>query len=115
MAQNFKSFATTIASGASQSSVIDTEGMTLGAIKMPAAWTAAAITLMGCDTADGTFLPIYKDDGTEYSLTVAVDTIVAVDGAAMALAPVRFIKLRSGVAATPVNQGGDRSLVLLCK
>jgi hypothetical protein len=47
-----------IAAGASQSTVIDTERSALSGIIMPAAWTAADLTVLASTHEEGTFLPV---------------------------------------------------------
>ena len=96
-----------IASGASVSSAVKLAGTMVSAIQMPAAWTAASITVQG--SYDGvTYFNLFKDDGTELSATVAVNQQVIV--AWPDLASVRYLKLRSGTAALAVAQGGARSI-----
>ena len=102
------------------SSVVELGGMTLAAIYMPAAWTAAALTFQACPTADGTFQDVYADDGTgtamaELSIPVAQGKVYTFDAAAMKLAPFRYVKFRSGTSATPVSQASDRTLILILK
>ena len=105
----------TIANGASQSDEIDLGSARLAAIFMPAAWTAADITLMASHESGGVFLAVFGDDGTEEVLTVSTTRVVAIDDAAGVLASLRFIKLRSGTVGTPVNQGAERTLYLITK
>lgn len=84
------------------------------AIIMPAAWTAAAITMQS--SMDGvTYHDVYIK-GTEYSLTVGVDRHVLLDpGELEGVGP--YIKLRSGTAAAAVEQttGDDRVLTIVAR
>ena len=104
-----------IGSGASESGEVDFGSARLAAIFMPAAWTAADITLLASHESGGTFQDVYGDDGTEEALTVAASRVVAIDDAAGVLASLRFIKLRSGTTGTPVNQAAARTLYLITK
>lgn len=104
----------TITSGASVSNVIDLEGYQLSAFCMPAAWDAAAISFLSAPTADGTFEPVYAD-GIEVTEPVAAGRCCPISSNALALASLRFIKLRSGVAATPVVQTAARTITLSLK
>ncbi len=107
---------TTIKNGASLSTdAIDLGGYLAFALLMPAAWTAAVITLLACDTKDGNYKPVYDDSGNEVSLTVAADRVIAIDAAASKIAALRFIRLRSGTAAAAVNQAADRDIGILLK
>jgi hypothetical protein len=106
----------TIANGASQSEEIDLQGADALAIIIPAAWTAAAITFLVSADPGGTYGPLYDDAGTE--ATVASAAVVALRVISLralvdVLKPIRYLKLRSGVAATPVNQGADRIIPVL--
>lgn len=98
----------TIASGASLSDALDLIGYDLVGIEMPAAWTAAAITLQS--SSDGvTYRNVYSASGTELSLTVDASRYVHVDSTVAGLLQ-RFVKIRSGTAAVPVNQAAARLL-----
>lgn len=108
----------TIANGASASDVIDLRDYAIAAIIMPTAWTTAALTFLTCATAGGTFLPVYDDAGTEVSIAsanVVQDRAIVNKTILEQLAGLRYIKLRSGVAATPVTQGGDRAITVVMK
>ena len=99
-----------------QSAEIDLKGFELEAIQMPAAWTAAALTFLGSDVTGGTFQDVYDSGGTELNLTVAQGRMIGLTEAHRAvLKALRFIKIRSGVTATPVVQGASRTLVLVFK
>jgi len=77
-------------------------------LSLPADWTTAIITFAGCMTEDGTFLPIVNADdvGETTIASVAASMCIVLNGEIKeAMAAVPFIKLRSGVLATPVDQG----------
>jgi hypothetical protein len=107
----------TIANGASQSDIIDIKDGAILVIECPAAWTAASLTFLG--SQDGTtFGPVYGDDGTE--VTIASANVVAlrvlVNKAVIEqLAGIRFLRIRSGTAGAPVNQGAARVFKLTAK
>lgn len=109
----------TIANGAALSSAIALGGRTYFAFSMPAAWTTAAITFLASSEEGGTYLPVYKEDGTELSISssnAAVDRAISFGATTLSyLAPFKYIKLRSGVAATPVNQGAARTFIIHTK
>lgn len=105
----------TILINASLSDVLDVGGHKLAAIIMPAAWTTAGLSVVGCDTASGTFLPVYDDLGTEITITAAASRIISIDSVAGSLAQLAFIKLRSGTSGSPVTQAAARTLKLLLK
>lgn len=113
-------YTTTIANGASLSGNITSslwpqEGLgnlIVYAIDMPAAWTAANITLQ-IASADGTFRDVYDSSGNEITITAAASRRIVVppntyiSGGAM--------RLRSGTAAAPVNQGADRTILVYAR
>ena len=106
----------TFALNGTQSNAIDLEGYQLAALIMPAAWTASGgITFLASDTLDGTYQPLYDDIGIEVSVVVAASKNTAIVSAAIALATARFVKIRSGNAATPVNQTAARTITLSFK
>jgi hypothetical protein len=109
----------TVANGATGlSGAIDIGGHSMLALYMPGTWQAAAITFLAAPTIDGTYQSVYDDDGNE--VAIAADDVVAsrcitLNTVAAKLAPYRFIKLRSGIAATPVNQTADRAIKIIVK
>lgn len=106
---------TTIANGASLSGEVDLEGYSLVGIIMPAAWTAADLTFQAATTTEGTFCDVYDNSGVEVSTDADASRAIGTDGVALALAPFRFVKLRSGTTGTPVNQGAERTISLVLK
>jgi len=102
----------TILSGASLSSAVDTLGLVPVAIIMPAAWTAANITLQA--SYDGsTYYDVYDLYGTEVLITASTSRYIILEPDVFYA--VRMVKLRSGTTGTPVNQGADRVLTVICK
>lgn len=101
-----------IAAGTSLSTVVDLNGAMIGGILVPAAWTAAAITFQA--SIDGSnFFDVFDSAGAE--TTIASANVVASRFVLMDIrdfAGVRFLRLRSGTAAVPVNQAADRVLRL---
>lgn len=100
----------TIANGGSLSPAVDMGGMALVGIQMPAAWTAATITLQTSDD-NSTFRNVHNTAG-EVDLTVSASIqlmLAGLEGLS------RYIKVRSGTTATPVNQGAERVIGLVCR
>jgi hypothetical protein len=106
----------TILNGASLSGDLDMgpESKLTGVI-MPAAWTAASLTFQGSN--DGVaFANVYDDGGTELSLTVAASRSVGLRrDARLAIAPWRYLRIRSGAAGAPVAQGADRVIEIISR
>lgn len=116
-----------IANGTALSGVIDTGGMVLAGILMDVTgWTTASITFAVSDTlaftnsynlfsAAATELVIASITfGNPLAIDFAATSAGFVAGVANAFRPWRYIKIRSGTAATPVNQGAARNLQAIC-
>lgn len=98
---------TTIANGASLSAAVELDGMLPVGIIMPAAWTAASITIQLSHDKGVTYSNVYKS-GTEWSITgtAAIWELLPND-------PYFFgathMKIRSGTAGSAVNQAAERA------
>jgi hypothetical protein len=100
----------TIASGASLSGSTYLGNGKLVSIQMPSAWTTAVITIQG--SYDGVnFYELYNDGGTEYSISAAAGQIIQLESIPN-LEGVLYLKLRSGTAASPVNQSVAATITL---
>ncbi len=102
----------TIAISASLSGSVDVNGTTIAGYIMPAAWTAAGITLQV--SVDGTnFFNLYDQYGNEVSHIVDASSFVQLTPSDMAA--IRYIKIRSGTSGTPVNQAAERVITLVTR
>ena len=85
---------TTIAAGDNDSGVICKKHYRNMAIFLPANWVTSVITFKGCDTPDGTFIPIVKGS-TALAVTIASvaasKCIVLDDMILKAIEPVPYI------------------------
>ena len=102
----------TIPNGASVSDHVNLEGSVLVGIAMPAVWDAAAITFM-VSMDDAWYLDTYSSAGAEHTITVAADQHIWLDPSAFA--GYRWLIVRSGTAALPVDQttGADPRVITL--
>ena len=105
----------TIANGASLSGEVNIEDYQFIAIKMPADWTPANLTFQASNVSGGTFYDVYNDAGDEITALAAATRIITIDVNSLGLAPLSFIKIRSGTSATAVAQGAERTLTLILK
>lgn len=102
----------TIANGASLSNGIDIGTKTLLAIHMPALWTAANLTFQASE--DGvTYDDLYDGVGTEKTIVVGATRYIYLTPADWVGVP--YLKIRSGTASVPVNQGAARSITLVTR
>lgn len=98
-----------IANAAQESSAIQTNGLSLCGILMPAAFTGTALTFEACDTVGGTYLPVYAAAGASVlSYTVAASRYIVIDP--RDFQGVQFLKIKSGSA-----EGGARTLICSLK
>jgi len=77
---------------------------------IPSTWISAKITFLGCLTKDGTYLEVVSGiAATELeTAVVAASLYVGLDGILMeALSNIPYLKLRSGVEGTEVDQYSD--------
>lgn len=104
----------TIASGASVSDTFDFSTYAGGHIIMPATWTAASIGFKVCDTATGTFLPLYDKDAALVQISSpAVDKAYSLPADLFGAVFVQLFSQDGAGSAT--NQGGDRSVKIVLK
>jgi hypothetical protein len=102
------------------SNAIDLADGVLVAVIVSGTWTAAALTFLSGDKlTDGTFKSLYDDNGTEISIAsgnVAGGRLVSLRAALIdAMKSVRFLKLRSGVKTTPVQQAAARTMTVITR
>lgn len=105
----------TIATGASLSDAVNIENATMIGIIMPAAWTAANLTFQAAARETDTFANVYDDAGTEVSVTADASRAIPIGTDLKALGSFRYLKIRSGTAAVPVNQAAARVITLFLK
>lgn len=102
----------TISNGTALSPAVDLQGYNLVGIAMPAAWTAANITFQG-SADNNNFFDLY-DSGSEINLaSAAASRYIALNPTQFAA--VRYLKVRSGTSAVPLNQGADRVVTLILR
>lgn len=100
-----------IAESETESAEVDVSKYKYFAILMPAAWTDATLTIKGSAVTGGTKQTIKNDVGQTFpTMTVAVDTLYAIDANALMLAALPYISLVSSVA-----QESARTIKLICK
>ena len=102
----------TIPNGETISGTVDlrTIGVAVGLI-MPAAWTAAAITMRV--SHDGvTFVDMYDTIG-EWRTAAAADRGISLEP--LQFVAWRYLQVRSGTAGTPVAQGAERVIGIVAR
>lgn len=104
----------TIAEGESLSGVVDLGGNVPVVIHLPAVWTAANLTVQACvSSSTASCSDLYDDFGTEVVITAAAARAVRLSPAEFG--GLRYIRLRSGTAASAVNQAATRTLVVMVR
>lgn len=99
---------TTIASGASLSAAVVLGPHRAVAIVMPTDWTAASLTFEVSVDGGTTYKPLYDVYGQEYTVPAGAARTILLPPSDFA--SFNALKVRSGSAGTPVNQGADRTL-----
>lgn len=109
-----------IASGQSLSGAVDLESNILAGFQMPSAWDAANLTFEG--SYDGvTFAKIVGTYELELGVQPATFWLLNLwQAGGQVLSPfaclgVRYLKVRSGTASSPVNQSAERTIQLLAR
>lgn len=110
----------TIAAGASLSSALNLDNLTLVGqrlfgIIMPAAWTAANLTFQGSWDGGITWYDLLDAESGAAIVAVATAGKAAVLRDPTVFAAVPWLRARSGTEATPVAQTADRQLVLVLR
>lgn len=105
----------TIPTAGSLSAAVDLGRFRIVAIGVPVGWGAADLSFQG-SVDNATFANLFDDLGTEITIAASVlqpgRTIIPTGDLDAALRAHRYLKLRSGTAATPVNQSANRVLNL---
>lgn len=101
----------TIADGATKSDAIEIRDYVLTGILIPAGMEGTTMSFEVCDSLAGTYVPLYRSDGTQVTITYtsAARAFGLSTGDLDALAPWWFIKLVAG------TQTGDADIVLALK
>lgn len=105
------------------SGVVDLGANDLIAFEMPESWAGTALTFQSkannVDDEQATpedWDDVYDDTGTEVSVTVAAGRIVVVGTATKAaIGALRYLRIRSGTAAAPVNQNPAKEIRIITK
>jgi hypothetical protein len=81
-------------------------------IQMPAAWTPANLTFLAA-ASSSTPAALHDQFGTEVTATAAASRYIALDPAQFF--GIRVLQIRSGIAASAVNQAAARTLRVVCR
>ena len=100
----------TIAAGASLSGSVEIGDAKYVGVIMPAAWTSASMTFQV--SADNSTWVNLTDASGEVAITVAASGGYKV---AADIQPFQYIKVRSGTAASAVNQEASRTITIVGK
>ncbi len=102
----------TIANGAALSPAVDLTAYTLVAIQLPSSWTAAGLTFQAAHDNQN-FGNLYDKNGEYLFSAVDANRYLICDPSAFA--GIRYLKIRSGTGAAPVNQGAERTITLVLR
>jgi hypothetical protein len=104
----------TVADGESSSGALRLDEYALFGLVMPAAWTSASVSF-DVSTDGSTYQHLYDEYGSEVTLGVEAGKSYGFSaGFASRFLAWKYVKVRSGVAGSFVNQSGaDRAITLL--
>lgn len=103
----------TIVSGQSLTEDIDLTTLRLIGIIIPSAWTTANLTFQVSHNGSN-YYNFYNDIGGEVTISVSgPNTWICFDPSLFS--GIRFLRIRSGTGAGPVNQGANRLLTLVSR
>jgi hypothetical protein len=102
----------TIAAGNSLSNGVDLDGVNLVAIVMPTAWDGTSITFQASHNGTDWF-NLHDAAGNAITVTVAASRYIQLDW--QRFLGIRYLRIRSGTAASPTNQTATRTLRLVCR
>ena len=82
---------------------------------MSAAWTAAGLSFQVGNTLAGTFYDLYTEAGAEVAIAAGPTAArtTSLDALLPYLSQFKFVKVRSGVTALPVQQAAPRTLTFI--
>ncbi len=86
----------TIGASGTVSGAVDVSGYNHIGFVMPSAWDTADVKLSACDTADGTFLAVYDEDG-EFGVTGGTNRVLSIPHV---IAPLTFVKVVASATQT---------------
>lgn len=109
----------TIAESGSLSTEVDIEGYKYVGLSMPAAWTAANLTIWSAKTSGGTYQQLQDDEGVITEIKgVAASVDIGIDVLAGTLASKQYLKLQSCTVndpETPITQVSQRTITVTLK
>lgn len=88
----------TIANGATDSDVLDTEGLVIVGFMVPAEYDGASFTLKGSAVAGSGLLAVYDSDGTIMTVTTAASRFVPINPASTY--GIRYLQIVTNIAQT---------------
>ena len=99
----------TIPNGQAVSAAVEITSYSPAVIEMPTAWTAANLTFL-CSSDNVTYFNLCDSSGAEILITgAALQRIVL---GSTYFHTHKYLKIRSGTYASPVNQGAERTIYL---
>jgi len=106
----------TIANGASVSGTVDLTDTSLLGFIAPAAWTTAELNIeVSVDNTNWVTAGVLDGSRSNVSRWSAVTAGAAYSVDVVNMLPYRFVRFRSGTAASPVNQGADRAFTVITR
>ncbi|MHA2135266.1 MAG: hypothetical protein ACW99J_15505 [Candidatus Thorarchaeota archaeon] len=113
LTRNWVAASLQIPNGSSLSASLVIAGRPIITIGMPTAWTAASISFDVSACENGTFFPLYGDNGIQISVPAAASTQIGNHNKLEKLAGWYAMRIRSGsVVGEEIDQGAARTLIV---
>lgn len=104
-----------ILNGASVSAPIDLQNTAIVGFVAPGAWTTAALNFEFSLDKTNWFTTVYDSTGAQVGSYTSFTAGAGYALDPLAFLPWRYVRLRSGTLASPVNQGADRTFSLVTR
>ena len=114
--ENFVLGTVTIPADGSMSDAFYIEGLFLLGFVMPSGWNAADMSVQASMDVGipSNWLNVFDTVGNEWVATTAASRFCLLRTDRPWLGGMRWLKLRSGVTGSPVNQDADRIITVIC-
>lgn len=99
-------------SGSSISDALDMTSTRIVGMQFGAIFTGSLVTFLAGDHMTGSFVSVYKEDGSEVSASIGTNKYIGINEALSYLSPVNYLKLRAGTSGSPSVQGNVTAIKL---
>jgi len=109
----WEAISVSMAANQSITDLINLGGLRLFGIALPSAWTEADLTFQISSDAGQSWSDLYSMNGDEIVGVAAASRYLSLDP--LPLAPIQYLRIRSGTSVAPIVQEAARSLKLFVR